>query len=58
MSRLCSVAVPQARLTNRSTDSRSTGSWLQWDPAKTLDAAIRLLPDTRQVFVIAGQVQI
>ena len=39
----------------RSTDSRSTGSWLQWDPAKTLDAAIRLLPDTRQVFVIAGR---
>ena len=39
----------------RSTDSRSTGSWLEWDPAKTLDAAIRLLPDTRQVFVIAGR---
>ena len=39
----------------RSTDSRATGSWLQWEPAKTLDAAIRLLPDTRQVFVIAGR---
>ncbi len=39
----------------RSTDSRPTGSWLQWDPAKTVDAAIRLLPDTRQVFVVAGQ---
>ena len=39
----------------RSTDSRSTGSWIQWDPAKTLDAAIRLLPDTHQVFVIAGR---
>ena len=39
----------------RSTDSRSTGAWLQWDPAKTLDAAVRLLPDTRQVFVVAGQ---
>ena len=39
----------------RSTDSRATGSWLQWDPAKTVDAAIRLLPDTRQVFVIAGR---
>jgi signal transduction histidine kinase len=25
------------------------------DPAKTLDAALRLLPDTLQVFVIAGQ---
>ena len=39
----------------RSTDSRFTGSWLQWDVARTLDAAIRLLPDTRQVFVVAGQ---
>ena len=36
-------------------DSRSTGSWFQLDPAKTLDAALRLLPETRQVFVIAGQ---
>jgi len=35
--------------------SRSTGSWFQLDPAKTLDAALRLLPETRQVFVIAGQ---
>ncbi|MFY9729857.1 MAG: ABC transporter substrate binding protein [Candidatus Acidiferrales bacterium] len=36
-------------------DSRSTGSWLQFEPAKTLDAALRLLPQTRQVFVVAGQ---
>jgi signal transduction histidine kinase len=36
-------------------DSRSTGSWFQLDPVKTLDTALRLLPDTRQVFVIAGQ---
>jgi len=36
-------------------DSRSTGSWLQFEPAKTLDAALRLLPETRQVFVVAGQ---
>jgi signal transduction histidine kinase len=34
---------------------RSTGSWFVLDPAKTLDAALRLLPETRQVFVIAGQ---
>jgi hypothetical protein len=39
----------------RNTDSRSTGSWFQLDPAKTLDAALRLLPETRQVFVAAGQ---
>jgi signal transduction histidine kinase len=37
------------------TDSRSTGSWLQFEPARTLDAALRLLPETRQVFVVAGQ---
>ena len=37
------------------TDSRSTGSWLQFGPAETLEAALRLLPETRQVFVVAGQ---
>ena len=36
-------------------DSRSTGSWFQFDPGKTLDAALRLLPETRQVFVVTGQ---
>jgi signal transduction histidine kinase len=36
-------------------DSRSTGSLFQLDPAKTLDAALSLLPETRQVFVVAGQ---
>lgn len=48
----CSVP---GQVASRSTDSRSTGSWLQLDPAKTLEAALRLLPDTRQVFVIGGQ---
>ena len=36
-------------------DSRSTGSWLQFEPAKTVDAALRLLPETRQLFVVTGQ---
>ena len=45
----------QGQADQRSTDSRATGSWLQWDPAKTVNAAIRLLPETRQVFVIAGR---
>jgi hypothetical protein len=36
-------------------ESRSTGSWFQLDPARTLDAALGLLPETRQVFVIAGE---
>jgi signal transduction histidine kinase len=48
----CSVP---GQIDPRTTDSRSTGSWLQLDPAKTLDAALHLLPDTRQVFVVAGQ---
>ncbi len=39
----------------RSTGSQSTGSWFQLNPAETLDAAVRLLPNTRHVFVIAGQ---
>ena len=36
-------------------DTRSTGSWLQFEPGKTVDVALRLLPVTRQVFVVAGQ---
>lgn len=37
-----------------STLARFTGSWLQLEPARTLDAALQLLPETRHVFVIAG----
>jgi signal transduction histidine kinase len=47
----CSVA---GQIDPRSADSRSTGSWFQLDPAKTLDAAVHLLPNTRHVFVIGG----
>ena len=36
-------------------DSRSTGSWFQFEPSKTLDAALRLLPETRHVFVVVGR---
>ena len=36
-------------------DSRSTGSWFQFEPSKTLDAALGLLPETRHVFVVVGQ---
>jgi len=43
------------QIDQKGVDSRLTGSWFQLDPAKTLDAALRLLPDMRQVFVIAGQ---
>jgi signal transduction histidine kinase/ABC-type uncharacterized transport system substrate-binding protein len=47
-------AVP-GQVDQQNMDSRSTGSWFQLDPAKTLDAALNLLPETRQLFVIAGQ---
>ncbi len=36
-------------------DFRSTGSWLLFEPGRTLDVALRLLPETRQVFVVTGQ---
>jgi len=36
-------------------DHRSTGSWFQLEPAKTVEAALGLLPGTRHLFVIAGQ---
>ena len=35
-------------------DSRFTGSWLKLEPAKTIDAALRLFPETRHVAVIGG----
>jgi signal transduction histidine kinase len=35
-------------------DGRFTGSWLRLEPAKTLDAALRLLPQTRHVVVVGG----
>jgi signal transduction histidine kinase len=35
-------------------DSRFTGTWLNPEPSKTLEAAVRLFPDTRHVVVVAG----
>ena len=34
---------------------RATGSWFQLEPAKTVEAALGLLPETRHLFVVAGQ---
>jgi signal transduction histidine kinase len=34
--------------------SRFTGSWLQLEPGKTIDAALKLLPATNQVIVVGG----
>lgn len=31
-----------------------TGVWLTWEPARTLDAALTLLPDTKRVVVVGG----
>ncbi len=36
-------------------DYRSTGSWFQLEPAKTVEAALALLPETRHLFVVGGQ---
>ncbi len=36
-------------------DYRSTGAWFQLEPAKTVEAALGLIPGTRHVFVVAGQ---
>jgi len=35
-------------------DERFTGTWLRLEPAKTVEAALRLLPRTRQIFVVGG----
>ena len=32
-----------------------TGTWIHLEPAGTVDVALRLLPETRSVFVVAGQ---
>jgi signal transduction histidine kinase len=50
----CSVPVP---IEQTSTHSRFTGSWLHLGAAGTLDVAMRLLPETRHVFVIGGQAE-
>jgi len=36
-------------------DNRVTGSWFQLEPAKTVEAALGLVPGTRHLFVVAGQ---
>ena len=36
-------------------DRRSTGSWFQLEPGKTVEAALGLLPETRHIFVVGGQ---
>ena len=42
------------QLNNPKLDSRFTGTWLELEPRKTLELALRLFPDTRHVFVVGG----
>ena len=39
---------------NLKPDMQFTGAWEAYDPAKTLDAALKLQPDTKQVIVVNG----
>ncbi len=49
----CCTAPGQIDLTR--VDHQSTGSWFQLEPAKSVGAALGLLPETRHLFVVAGQ---
>jgi len=39
---------------NSKLDSEFTGTWMTMDPAKTLEAALRLQPNTKHVVVVGG----
>jgi signal transduction histidine kinase len=43
-----------AQLSNPKLASRFTGTWMELEPRKTLELALRLFPDTRHVFVVGG----
>jgi signal transduction histidine kinase len=49
---ICGASADQ--LSNPRLDSRFTGTWLSLEPEKTLEVALRLFPDTRQVYVVGG----
>ena len=49
---ICGSAADQAG--SPSLDSRFTGTWQKREPGKTLEAALRLFPNTRHVFVVGG----
>lgn len=44
-----------SRVGDMQADPNSTGAWIRSEPEKSLDVALRLLPATRQVFVVGGQ---
>ncbi len=47
-------ASTEEQVDNLKLDSHFTGAWRTLDPAKTLDAAMRLLPGTKHVVVVGG----
>ena len=49
---ICGSSIQQAG--NPRLDSRFTGTWLNYEPAKTIEAALRLFPETRHVAIVAG----
>ena len=49
---ICGSAADQAG--NPNLGPRFTGTWQQREPGKTLEAALRLFPDTRHVFGVGG----
>jgi signal transduction histidine kinase len=49
---ICGSAADQAGNPNLS--SRFTGTWQKREPGRTLEAALRLFPNTRRVYVVGG----
>jgi signal transduction histidine kinase len=49
---ICGSSSDQA--SNPRLDARFTGTWVKLEPEKTLELALHLFPDTRQVFVVGG----
>ncbi len=49
---ICGSSLEQAGISNL--DARFTGTWQRLQPGRTLDAALRLFPNTRHIFVVGG----
>jgi len=49
---ICGTSPDQ--LANPKLRSRFTGTWLKFEPQKTLEVALSLFPDTKHVFVVGG----
>ncbi|MGA8306141.1 MAG: ABC transporter substrate binding protein [Candidatus Acidiferrales bacterium] len=49
---ICGSSADQAGIS--SLDSRFTGTWQKLEPGRTLEAALRIFPNTRHVFIVGG----